>query len=74
MKGRGTNEIEQEEYMSLKIQEATWEKRRTKCQGNHVHLSGAFIHRNNPVIDLKDEPVIQCDVPVVENTFVDDCK
>ena len=49
-------------------------KKKDKMSGNHVHLSGAFIHRNNPVIDLKDEPVIQCDVPVVENTFVDDCK
>ena len=26
-----------------------------------------------PVIDLTDEPVIQCDVPVIENNFVD-CK
>ena len=27
-----------------------------------------------PVIDLKNEPVIQCDLPVIENNIVDDCK
>lgn len=27
-----------------------------------------------PLIDFTDEPVIRCDVPVVESTFVDDCK
>ena len=26
------------------------------------------------VNDFTDEPVIQCDVPVVKNYFVDDCK
>ena len=26
------------------------------------------------LIDFTDEPVIRCDVPVVESTFVDDCK
>ena len=23
-----------------------------------------------PIIDFKDEPIIQCEVPVIENTFV----
>ena len=27
-----------------------------------------------PDIGFRDEPVIQCDVPVVKNTFVDDRK
>ena len=27
-----------------------------------------------PAIDFADELVIRCDVPVVETTFVDDCK
>lgn len=28
----------------------------------------------NPVIDYTDEPVIWCDIPVVDNTFPDGCK
>ena len=53
--------------------EKNGEKRETICQTyqtNQVHLP----KKVTPVIDLTDKPVIQCDVPVIENTFVHDCK
>ena len=37
---------------------------------NHGHLPT----KGRPDIDFSDAPVVQYDVPVVENTFVDDCK
>ena len=36
-------------------------------------IQGHLLRKVTSVIDFTDEPVIQCDVPVVENTFVDDC-
>ena len=32
------------------------------------------IYQVSPVIDFTDELVIQSDVAVAENTFIDDCK
>ena len=79
MKGRDKKELEQLKSfsLSLKIQEATsksvaiTEKKgkqyvRQISYINHGHL----FTKVTPVIDFTDEPVIQCDVPIVENTFV----
>ena len=30
-----------------------------------------FKYKNYPVIDLRDEPVIRCDIPVAANIFAD---
>ena len=36
---------------------------------------GAFSDKVTPDIDgFTDEPAVQCDVQVVENIFIDDCK
>ena len=37
---------------------------------NKGHLSTQF----TPDINFNDEPVVQYDIPVVENTFIDDWK
>ena len=38
---------------------------------NHIHQPGAFTPTKvTPVFDITDEPIIQCEVPVAENTFV----
>ena len=77
MKGSGTKELEQLKSFSLKIQEAmskrvaiTEEKRKQYVKQiiyiNQRNLPKKVI----PVTDFKDEPVIQYEVPVVENTFV----
>ena len=47
-----------------------WEKK-TVCQRNHIYQPGAST-KVTLDIDFTDEPVVQYDVPVVENTFVDD--
>ena len=38
------------------------------CKTNHIHQPGVFTYKS--LQDFTDEPVIQCDVPVIENTFV----
>ena len=79
MKRRVTKELEQLKPLSLKIQEATSKsvavtEKKEKRYARHIiytnqgHLQIKF----TPVIDFTNEPVIQFDVPVVENTFVDD--
>ena len=77
MKGRGTKELEQLKHLNLKIWEAATknvaitEKKKTVCQRNHIYQPGAST-KVTLDIDFTDEPVVQYDVPVVENTFVDD--
>ena len=34
---------------------------------------GEFTNKT-PFIDFTDEPAIQCDIPIAQNTFVGDCK
>ena len=78
MKRNGAKESGQLKPLSLKIQDAasknvviTKEKRKQYIRKimyiNQVHLPAEF----TPVIDFTDELVIQCDFPVVKNTFVD---
>ena len=45
-----------------------WEKMKAICKTNHIHQPGVFTYKS--LQDFTDEPVIQCDVPVIENTFV----
>ena len=75
-KRKGYEELlEQLKSLSLKIQEATSKsvavtEKKVKRFVRHINQPGAFTYKSYP-----DEPVvIRCDVPVVENTFVDDCK
>ena len=46
----------------------------TEKKGKHYARHIIYTYQHLPIINFKDEPVIRCDVPVVENTFVDDCK
>ena len=68
-------ELEQLKSLGLKIQEATSNSVTiTKKKGkqylkqiiyiNHGHLT----KKVTPVTDFTDEPITQCEVPVVENT------
>ena len=41
---------------------------------SYILLSGTFWDNFTPNIDFTDKPVVQCDVPVINSTFVDDCK
>ena len=77
MKGRVARELERLKSLNLKIQEATSknlvisEKNGKKfvrqiISANQRH----FLTNVTPAIDFTDESVLQCDVPVVENTFV----
>ena len=40
----------------------------------YIYIYQPGVPKVTPVTDFTDEPVIQSDVPVVKNTFVDDCK
>ena len=76
--GRGTKKFEQLKFLSLKIQEVTSKsvavtERNERNYVRHTN-QGHLPTKVTPVIGLTDEPVIQCDVPVIENNFVDDCK
>ena len=74
MKGKGTEELEQSKSTSLKIQEATSKSVAVITKNVRQTNQGHLPTKVTPVIDLTDEPVIQCDVPVIENSFVYDCK
>ena len=83
-KGKGTKELDQLNHLSTKIQEVTKNVAITeKNEKQYVRLQliiprtlGEFLNKVTPDIDgFTDEPVVhQCDVQVVENTFVDDSK
>ena len=78
MKGKVTKELEQLKSLSLKIQEATSKNVAVTEKNGRQYVrhtnQGHLPTKVTPVIDLTDEPVIQCDVPVIKNNFVDDCK
>ena len=53
MKRRGTKELKQVKSLSLKIQEAKsnvaiTEKKKEKCQTNHIYHPGAFTYKSYP--------------------------
>ena len=83
-KGKDTKELDQLKHLSTKIQEVTKNVAITeKNEKQYVRLQliiprtlGEFLNKVTPDIDgFTDEPVVhQCDVQVVENTFVDDSK
>ena len=58
MKERGTKEKKEKQYV------------RQIIYTNQGHLPTKV----TPDINFADKPVVQYDVPVVENIFVDDCK
>ena len=73
-----TKEVAQLKSLSLKRKEATSTHvaitEKNICQTNHMYINkGYFPTKVTSIIDFT-ESVIQCDAPVVENTFVDDCK
>ena len=53
---------------------AVTEKKGKRYARHIIYIYIPGVPKVTPVIDFTDEPVIQSDVPVVENTFVDDCK
>ena len=78
-KGRGTKELEQLKHLSLKIQEvasivAITVKNEKLSDANYRETAGtqkAFSDKITFNIDgFTDEPFFQCNVQVVENTFV----
>ena len=79
MNGRDTKELEQLKSLSLKIQEATSKSFAiTDTKGKKyftvrqiIYIDQGHLSRKvTPVIDFKDEAIIQWEVPVIENTFV----
>ena len=73
--------IEQLKHWSTKIQEVIsniviTEKNEKQCQTTGIPRTlGAFSDKVTLDIDgFTDEPVVKCDVQVVENTFIDDSK
>ena len=79
MKGRTTKGLEQLKSLSLKIQEATsisvviTEEKGKQYVRQIIYIyinQGHLPTKVTPIIDFKDEPIIQCEVPVIENTFV----
>ena len=73
MKERGTKELKQLKSLSLKIQELTWKSVAVteKIEKQYVRHTnqGHLPTKVTLVVDFTDEPVIQCDVPIVENTL-----
>ena len=71
-------ELEQLKSLSLKIQEAISnrnviikKKRKQYVRQIIYNINQANLPTKvTPVIDFTDEPVIQCEVPVVESNFV----
>ena len=77
MKGRDTKKLEQLKSLSLKIEEAisksvaiTEEKGKQYVRQIIYINQGHLPAKVTPAIDFTDEPIIQYEVPVVENTFV----
>ena len=77
MKGRDTKKLEQLKSLSLKIEEApsksvaiTEEKGKQYVRQIIYINQGHLPSEVTPAIDFTDEPIIQYEVPVVENTFV----
>ena len=48
------------------------EKRKTVCQTNHIGLPEPVGHFE--INYFTDEKSVQCDIPVVKNTTMNDCK
>ena len=76
MKGRGTKELEELKSLSLKIQKtmsknvAITEKKGKQYVKQIIYTNqGHLPTKVTPLIEFKDESVIQCNVPIVENTF-----
>ena len=74
IKERGKNELEQLKPVCLKIKK--WHQRmiteeilKTICQQSYTYQKRPT--KVTPVIDFRCEPVIQCDISVIENIFVD---
>ena len=74
-------ESEQLKSLNLKMQEGTSKKfamtekkKKAICQTNHTTNQGPLTSKFTTVIDYTDEPVIQFDISVVSNAFVNDCK
>ena len=78
MKGRGTKELEQLKSLSLKTEKAMSKSVAIIEKKGKQYFSKQIIYINQghlpakvtPVIDFTDKSVNQCEVPVVENTFV----
>ena len=68
------------EAFSTKIQEVIsniviTEKNEKQCQNTRIPgTQGTFSKLPQTFDGFTDEPVVQCDVQVVENTFIDDSK
>ena len=68
--------------MSLKIQEAkskisvaiNEKKENNMSDQSYIPPRGHLPTKVNLAVDFTNEPIIQYDVPVVENTYVDDYK
>ena len=68
MKEKSTKELEQLKPFSPKIQKVLKENNMSEIPT--IHLTTKV----TPVIDFTNEPIIWCDILVVENNFVDNCK
>ena len=49
-------------------------KKGKQCPTNHITNQGNLQIKVTSFIDFTDEPAIQCDIPLAQNTFVGDCK
>ena len=68
MKEKSTKELEQLKPFSLKIQKVLKENNMSEIPT--IHLTTKV----TPAIDFTNEPIIWCDILVVGNNFVDNCK
>ena len=50
------------------------QKRKAMSDKWYLPTRGNLQIKVTPFIDFTDEPVIQCDIPVGQNTFAGDCK
>ena len=50
------------------------QKRKTMSDISYLPTRGILQIKVTLFIDFTDEPAIQCDIPIEQNTFVGDCK
>ena len=78
--GTPTKESEQLKLLSWKIQEATSNVAITETKEKQYTRQIIYTNQGHsptkvtPDIDFTDKSLVQFDVPVMKNTFVDDCK
>ena len=77
-----SNDIVEREVGDIKLEQLkmmsnvpiTEKKEKNMSDNLYTNIPQAFSEKVSPDIDFTDEPVVECDVAIVKNTFVDDSK